>query len=309
MSKAMDKYKSKLADLSKPRKKGGNHEFVELSEGKNTVRILPGHPNMDGFYVETWSHRKQLSKDKHVTVPCKNQGDTEAGRCPVCDAIENLRNSRDKAKKDLYYSLRAKPRYFANALSRAGASDGEPKIQVLAFGAQILRQLLEIVCDPDEFGDVLDPVDGSDIIIKRTGSGLDTEYTVTPRRQSSPIIPDKPKASKKLVGTSTEDTKLQDLTTMSEVDMDDEKILKLWEGRDDEDEEDEEEEAPKKSKKPSKKVKDEEEEDEDDEEEEAPKKSKKPSKKVKDEEEEDEDDEEDLDAVLRKHTKPAKGKK
>jgi hypothetical protein len=316
MATPIDKYKAKLAELSKPRK-GGNHEYISLETGKNVVRLLPGHPNMSDFYAEVFYHKRQMGQ-KTVSVVCPNNGDEDNGNCPICALLEPMRRSKDKKKKDLYYSWRAKPRYFANAVDRA---DETPTIKVLAFGTTILKQVLELIVDPEEFGDVLDPREGCDIIIKKTGQKLDTEYTVTPRRQPSPLC-ETAKEIRALIGKGEEDTKLKDLNEIGSSEaLDEDAILALWEGQEaDDDDDDDEDEAPKskKGKKPSKPA-----DDEDEEEEEAPKKVKskrkpaeddddeeeeevKPSKKVKKPSKPVEDEDDDEDEIPKKPAKKAK---
>lgn len=314
MATPIDKYKAKLAELSKPRK-GGNHEYISLETGKNVVRLLPGHPNMSDFYAEVFYHKRQMGQ-KTVSVVCPNNGDEDNGNCPICALLEPMRRSKDKKKKDLYYSWRAKPRYFANAVDRA---DETPTIKVLAFGTTILKQVLELIVDPEEFGDVLDPREGCDIIIKKTGQKLDTEYTVTPRRQPSPLC-ETAKEIRALIGKGEEDTKLKDLNEIGSSEaLDEDAILALWEGQEADDDDDEDE-APKskKGKKPSKPA-----DDEDEEEEEAPKKVKskrkpaeddddeeeeevKPSKKVKKPSKPVEDEDDDEDEIPKKPAKKAK---
>ena len=240
MATPIDKYKAKLAELSKPRK-GGNHEYISLETGKNVVRLLPGHPNMSDFYAEVFYHKRQMGQ-KTVSVVCPNNGDEDNGNCPICAQLEPMRRSKDKKKKELYYSWRAKPRYFANAVDRA---DEAPTIKVLAFGTTILKQVLELIVDPEEFGDVLDPREGCDIIIKKTGQKLDTEYTVTPRRQPSPLC-ETAKEIRALIGKGEEDTKLKDLNEIGSSEaLDEDAILALWEGQEVDDDDDDEDEIPK----------------------------------------------------------------
>ena len=284
MSNKMDKYRQKLADINKPRK-GGKQigDFITLEQGKNLIRLLPGHPNMDGFYVEAFQHHRRLGQTS-ISIVCPNKGDEDAGNCPICELLEPLRKSKDKKKKDMYYDCRAKSRYYANAINRA---DEEPKVQILAFGQTILQQVLEAVVDEEEFGDILDPIEGRDLMIKRNGEKLDTTYTVTPRTATSPIL-DSKKAIKALIGTE-EDTQLLDLTVLCENDDDEKTILARWNGADDtEDEEDEEDEKPvKKGKKSSKATDD----DEDEEDEKPAKKGKKASKPADDDDDDEEEEE------------------
>lgn len=278
MASAVDKYKSKLADLSKPRRGGGGQDYIDLVGGKNIVRLLPGHPNMDGFYSEVFYHKKNVG-GKTISVQCPNAGDEDGGNCPICEQLESMRRSKDKKQKDLYYSWRAKPRFFANAVDRA---DETPTIKVLAFGSTILKQILEIAVDPDEFGDIFDPKEGCDIIIKKSGQKLDTEYVVTPRRQPTPLC-ETNKEIRALIGKSEEDTLLKDLTEIGSSTLSEKEMLALWAGQQLDEDDDEEEEVKPKAKK--KKV-----EDDDEEEEEKPKAKVKSKKPVVEDEDDDEEE-------------------
>jgi hypothetical protein len=67
--------------------------------------------------------------------------------------------------------------------------DLEAGVQIFPAGREVLRQLLTYFVDPD-WGDLTDPDKGYDVVIEKAGSGLQTSYTVRPRKNSTPI-PDK----------------------------------------------------------------------------------------------------------------------
>ena len=272
---------SRLNEQSK-RGGGGDKTYMELEQGDNVVRILPAHPNMDTFFTEVFYHRKEQGK-KSYQVICLNNGDSRAGECPVCEALEELRTSRDKGDKALFGKQRPKQRFFMNVIDRA---DGEVKI--LATGITVMKKILQYATDEDEYGDILDLQDGTDLIINRQGDGLDTEYDVKARRKTSPAFEDK-KTLKKTIGTSADDTKLFDLTEQAnQFQGEPDKVMLVWEDGWDALKEEDDEEKPKKKGKKSKK-----EDEEEDEEEEAPKaKAKKKAKPAPVEEDEDEEEEE-----------------
>lgn len=271
---------------------GGDKKYIEFPQGDTRVRILPGHPHMDAFFTEVYYHTKQIRKDS-VKVRCLNNGDIDGDACPVCDEIRQYHGSRDKDDKKIWQEQRPKNRFFMNAIDRA---DDPAEVKILACGTMVMTQLLSFVTDPD-YGDITDVETGLDITINRTGEKLDTEYTVKPRRKSTPMLPDEDEVAS-IIGTNAKDTKLNDLAEQAkQFDDEPENVMFIWEKGWEafkekmKDEADEEEAKPKKKKKPV--VED------DDEEEEAPK----PKKKAKPAPVED-DDEDDAPPPPKKKAKP-----
>jgi hypothetical protein len=314
-------YSAVLNRLKEQSKRGGDGDkanYIEFPQGDTRVRILPGHPHMDAFFVEVYYHTKQGRKDQ-TKVRCLNNGDIDGDACPVCEEVKAYYGSKDKDDKKLWQEQRPKNRFFMNAIDR---SDATPEVKILACGTMVMTQLLGFVTDPD-YGDVTDPETGLDIIINRTGEKLDTEYTVKPRRKSTPILGDEDEVAA-ILGTNAKDTQLIDLNENATAFEDEpENIMFIWENGWDafkekmKDEADEEEAKPKKKKKPAVDEDDEDEEpvakpkkkakpapveEEEDEEEEAPKpKKKKPAAPVED----DEDDDEEPVKPVKKKAKPA----
>ena len=85
-------------------------------------------------------------------------------------------------------------------------------LKILACGISIMKGILGYVTD-DDYGDILDPENGTDLIINRSGEGLDTEYDVKARRNSTPALDDEDEL-KALIGTNAKTTKLNDLTEL-----------------------------------------------------------------------------------------------
>lgn len=284
----------RLKEQSKRTGGGDKAHYIEFPQGDTRVRILPGHPNMDAFFTEVYFHTKQIRKDS-TKVRCLNNGDIDGDECPVCEEIKQYQGSRDKDDKKIWQEQRPKNRFFMNAIDR---SDPEQEVKILACGTMVMTQLLSFVTDP-EYGDITDPEAGLDMVINRTGEKLDTEYTVKPRRKSTPIFADSDEVEA-LIGTNAKDTKLIDLTEQArQFEGEPEHISFIWENgweaftQKMKDEAEEEEAKPKKKKKPV--VED------DDEEEEAPK----PKKKAKPAPVEDDEDEDDAPPPPKKKAKAA----
>jgi len=70
-----------------------------------------------------------------------------------------------------------------NILDRVREFEG---IQIASVGVKVLTQILQYFCDP-EWGDLTDVNSGRDVIITRSGQGLDTDYAVRVAPEKSPI--------------------------------------------------------------------------------------------------------------------------
>ena len=219
-------YKKILEDIKK-KSKGGNTNYIQFEDGDTIIRILPGHPNMGAFFVAFPFHRKGKGND-YVQVPCFNRepGDDN---CDVCRSLTELRDSDDKADKKAYKDQMAKDRYFFGAIQRK--ADPKDEVEEIAeCGTMLLEEVLKLLINPD-YEDLLDAAKGRDVTVNRSGKDMETKYKVLPRPNPSPIIPGKPKASAAFIGTSAEDTKLQDITTAGDQFADEpEKVMIVWEG-------------------------------------------------------------------------------
>lgn len=222
---AMD-YKQVLEKLKKASKGSSDRDYIELTEGKNMVRVCPGHPNMEGFFEEVHYHNRTDPKNpkKRLQVICFNHGDPRADACDVCRELEPLSKSTDKADKKLYNEQKAKARWFCNVIDRAD----DDKVKILGMGITILKGILGYVTDED-YGDVLSLTEGRDMNITKSGEGMDTEYEVKAHPKTTMLLPEKADI-KKLIGTSAEDCGLYDLTELKQQFADEpEKVMIIWE--------------------------------------------------------------------------------
>jgi hypothetical protein len=282
----IDKLKKKLAETKEKTTRGGgggDFKFWSPSDGRNVVRFLPPKEGKEDFYSETMIHYNLGPKQNKQAVCRKAAGEKS---CPACDFVDELFKG-DKDDEKLAKKIKAKMKYYYNVVDRSLEEDDEGYGEVLVYGGgvSVFEEILGIICDPD-YGDVTDSEKGFDIIINKSGKGLDTEYKVNARPKQSEI------------GIEDWETKLVDLDVLTNA-KSEEDIIHLmeegeWPARSSDDDDEEEEDKKKKKKKDKKKKKkkpepepepEEEEEDEDEDEEED----------VDEDEEEDEDDDEDED--------------
>lgn len=164
-----------------------NADYDKLQQGKNVRRVLWPKGDKDSFYSEGYLHFGLGAEGKSVATCPKTWNSKE--KCPICEYVEQLQQSKSKDDKKLANDIKAKRRIYINVLNRDDDEDGDtPK--VLPIGVTILKGLLETICDAD-YGDITDPEDGRDITITRKGQGLKTEYSVLPKPKSSEACEDK----------------------------------------------------------------------------------------------------------------------
>lgn len=157
----------------------GSTNYDRLETGKNVRRVLWPKGDNDNFYSEGWYHYN-LGADGKTTVTCPKTFGPDHD-CPICEYVATLQKSRSKEDQALASNLSARHRFFINVINR---DDDEESIKVLPIGVTILKGLLMILCDSD-FGDITDYENGLDVTITKKGQGLNTEYSVMPKRQSS----------------------------------------------------------------------------------------------------------------------------
>lgn len=171
------------AAKAKLERQGGNNlAFDKLSNGKNVRRILWPKGDKDLCYSEGYIHFG-LGDDGKTSMVCRKTNDSKA-RCPICEYISQLQMSKDKNDKKLADTIKPRKRVYLNVIDR-DTDSGNDELKVLPVGLTIQKQIIAILCDPD-YGDITDPVEGRDVTIKRTGQGLNTEYSVLPKPNSSP---------------------------------------------------------------------------------------------------------------------------
>lgn len=161
---------------------GGPSTFVKLEQGKNRLRVLPPVPGQSSPFKIVKQHSVEIPTEQYpIRFECLGVG------CPACleeQRLSRTGNPRDRKRSD---SLRPKPRVFAHAIQRGREEEG---VLVWEFGKSIHQQLTKILKDQDAGGNFTHPYDGFDVIVDREGTGMDTEYTVLPARQATPLHED-----------------------------------------------------------------------------------------------------------------------
>ena len=92
---------------------------------------------------------------------------------------ENRRSISVATQDELLNGEKPRRRFIAYAIDR---KDGA--VKMLEVGASVIKQLKDLAVSGD-YG--FDDIPAYDITIKKTGSGMDTEYTVIPARENSDL--------------------------------------------------------------------------------------------------------------------------
>ena len=237
----LDKLRQKLADTQEKMKGnggGGDFKFWSPKDGRNVIRILPPKPGTEDFYAEARVHYNVGPNKRMVTC-----GKTARSTCAVCEFVDELYKTKDKEDEKLAKAMRATSRYYFNVVDRSLEEKDEDfgEVNVFGSGATIFTDILSIIVDPD-YGDITDAKEGYDLIITKSGKGLNTEYKTNARPKQTAI------------GIEEWEEKMIDLSFFSKP-KSDEDLIAILEGKEpSKDEEKEEEEKPPKkdSKKPAK---------------------------------------------------------
>jgi len=163
---------------------GGNKGFWNPKQGRNVIRILPAVKEMEYFFQEVGKHN--MSPDGKKRVYCPNFTSGGLLPCPVCEIIADLKTSGDKASVEMAKSLGNRRMFWMNIIDRENPAAGP---LIYTPGVLVFGDLSAYVHDPD-YGDIYDPEDGIDMVITREGSGMQTEYNVKARKNSSPLSED-----------------------------------------------------------------------------------------------------------------------
>ena len=171
--------RAKHAELSNP---GGNtntdflSKFVQLQEGTNAIRILPGKDDETLFYAETKIHRVPSGDGQTRNVHCRK---IHGEPCPLCDMYYGLWKEPNK-DEDLARQIKPRARYYMNVVDRDSGD-----VKILSIGVILFKKIIAAMLDED-FGDITDLESGHDFKIVKIMEGQWPKYDQSsPRPKSS----------------------------------------------------------------------------------------------------------------------------
>ncbi|MEE1913706.1 hypothetical protein ACK36G_18925 [Aeromonas veronii] len=167
-------------------KSGLRADVLKIPMGKHKFRILPAHPDLGpggDFWADFGQHYIKDLEDKTKAVyVCVDK--TFGRPCGVCHALEAAGRSvtDDREVKAVADSQCKRAEIMLNVLHLNGDKPTVP--QILQMTPSTFAKVLDLV---EEYDDITDLQKGTDLIITREGSGLNTEYSVQPARTSNPV--------------------------------------------------------------------------------------------------------------------------
>jgi hypothetical protein len=152
------------------------NNFLQLKEGTNAIRILPGKDDDTLFYAETKIHRVPTDEGHTKNVHCRK---IHGEPCPLCDAYYQL--WKDPFKDEtLARQIKPRARYYLNVVDR----DTE-KVKILSVGVILIKKIIAAMLDED-FGDITDLQTGHDFKIVKIMEGQWPKYDQSqPRPKTS----------------------------------------------------------------------------------------------------------------------------
>lgn len=167
-------------------------EFFKSPAGESSVRFLPPMVGKSDPFRVVYQHFIEIPGAKSsISFVCpRMQAKTDnlgPRYCPACAKADELRERGGPVAYDLAGNFLPRRRIFANIIFRGSPERG---VLIFPFGKQIHDQLLALRDNRDAGGNFCHPIDGFDIVISRSGTGMKTEYKVYPSRKLSKLADD-----------------------------------------------------------------------------------------------------------------------
>lgn len=106
------------------------------------------------------------------------------GYCPICDAVRIAKASGDADEAKWAQSVEVRRRYLFNVVNMDVAEDAR-KVQVLSAPFSLKQEILSLYTDPEYEQAIF--LEGRDLILTRTGTGLQTEYKAKIKMSATPF--------------------------------------------------------------------------------------------------------------------------
>ena len=176
----LDALRAKHEELSNTGKGNANSDFlsnfIQLQEGTNAVRILPGKDDDTVFYAETKIHRVPDGNGNVKNMHCRKM---HGEPCPLCDTYYSLWKEPYK-DEDLARQIKPRSRYYMNVVDRDSGN-----VKILSIGVILFKKIIATMLDED-FGDITDLQSGHDFKIVKIMEGQWPKYDQSqPRPKSS----------------------------------------------------------------------------------------------------------------------------
>jgi hypothetical protein len=165
---------------------GNRMKTIKPQPGTGRYRILPSwRGEGQQFWHDYGQHYiKDMNMKMSAVYICADK--TFGKPCQVCDAIRSGIASADDATKDILKEGNAGQRVLLNVLHLDGPTPGE--VQILELAPTAFGALVDIAALHEEEGEPIFEIGrGKDILISRTGTGLQTKYTMMTAVKTTPV--------------------------------------------------------------------------------------------------------------------------
>ena len=153
--------------------------FWKPQLGEQTVRLVPSMYDPSMPFTEMKFH---YGVGKYPMVALSNFGKQD----PIEEFVAELKKTSDKDNWSLAGKLNPKTRIFAPVVVRGEEDKG---VRLWGFGITIYKALLAVISDED-YGDITDPVNGTDLTVTMAAGNPYPETTLRPKRNSSGLTED-----------------------------------------------------------------------------------------------------------------------
>jgi len=165
----LDELRKKYEEVTQTNN-GGNKDFLSkfliTKEGTSLVRILPAKNEDENFYAETAIHRLENDGQFRNYHCPRVKGD----KCPLCDLYYALWKTDSEDNHNLARSIKARKRYYLNAVERESGD-----VKILSIGMKLFGKILDCFFD-DDYGDITDLKEGYDFKVVKDTNGAFPNY-------------------------------------------------------------------------------------------------------------------------------------
>jgi len=179
----MSKLSKALKRVAANRNNSSFIKFFKIPSGKTRVRILPASAtdDKDDWFVPVGQH---YNVDKYAVL-CPSETNWAGEDCVICQASSGL---RAKGETDKANEISMRRSFYVRVIVRNNSE--ATGVQFLRLPSTLFEAIGEIM-EEEDYGDVLSPTEGRDIVIKKEGQGFDTKYTAMAKVATSPLAKSK----------------------------------------------------------------------------------------------------------------------
>jgi hypothetical protein len=166
--------------------------FLDIAPDSSVrLRVLPPVRDDGMIFTKVTNHFRLKNEENFgMALGCLHEhGNGETGEdCYLCAMVQKLRNG-DKAERKVANELKASPRWYLQAFVYDKDTDSYVGPKLVGLSKTTAEAVNGILVAQDESGDdyFCDPDTGQDLIITRTGAGLNTKYSVMPNGKKAKL--------------------------------------------------------------------------------------------------------------------------